>query len=851
MQRSIISICVGCWLAVGPHSRGILVGAERTILSPQTWDEYAPQGKEVDCIDGDIVLRNDHLIAVIANPIAGRNANMTVRNVHGAVIDLTERTAPNDQLSAFYPGAATYALREHASSAGIDYSQTERRAVVSYECSAPATDGMPEVHVQYQLRDGEPFLAVTTTYTNRHPQPIDVEPLDSIRADRGFRFGRDNQQRLFWAYDDWWSQAYGVLLDDHDIGFVADSLEKNRPVLNYAQNGSTKYTLASGQSHAVRVRLIPARNLLRLLGTVGQLRGDRVHPCELRVADYSGPVRDARVTVDLPSGQNYGEGTTDASGSIQFGIPEGDFRISFSAIGRPKESFTIRSQGPIALGMQMDLPSFVYGAITDDQGNPIPCKVEFRGRGGTPDPFFGPDTMIFGVRNLQYTPNGQFRTPIAPGAYDVIVSHGNEYDAVFTSISVERGQDVSVTAQLRRSVDTTGWISTDFHSHSTPSGDNTTSQRGRVLNLLAAHIEFAPCTEHNRVTNYMEHLRHFQAEKLLATCPGIELTGSPLPVNHQNAFPLVQRPRTQDGGAPLTDVDPVVQIERLALWDSRAEKLVQENHPNLVQILGDRDEDGKPDGGFAKMFGYMDVVEVHPPQLILQDPKTVSGDWRNTIFRWMQLLNLGYRIPGVVNTDAHYNFHGSGWLRNYLKCSTDDPAQIQVSEMVKESERGHVVMSNGPFLEVNARSGNASAIPGDELAVTDHQLELKIRVQCANWLDVNRVQVFLNGRPAEQWNFTRVSRPEKFPPGVVKFEDRLTLRLNSDTHIIVVAAGDGLKLGPVMGPEHGEDMPVAVSNPIFADVDGNGFQPNRDLLDEPLPIEGGAPANPQAAATSP
>ena len=30
-----------------------------------------------------------------------------------------------------------------------------------------------------------------------------------------------------------------------------------------------------------------------------------------------------------------------------------------------------------------------------------------------------------------------------------------------------------------------GWISADFHSHSSPSGDNTGSQRGRVLNIFS------------------------------------------------------------------------------------------------------------------------------------------------------------------------------------------------------------------------------------------------------------------------------------------------------------------------------------------------------------------------------
>lgn len=50
------------------------------------------------------VLRNDLIVAVIAEPLAERNANMTVRQVGGAVIDLTVRNASNEQRSAFYSG---------------------------------------------------------------------------------------------------------------------------------------------------------------------------------------------------------------------------------------------------------------------------------------------------------------------------------------------------------------------------------------------------------------------------------------------------------------------------------------------------------------------------------------------------------------------------------------------------------------------------------------------------------------------------------------------------------------------------------------------------------------------------
>ncbi|MDB4793318.1 hypothetical protein OAG75_01605 [bacterium] len=39
----------------------------------------------------------------------------------------------------------------------------------------------------------------------------------------------------------------------------------------------------------------------------------------------------------------------------------------------------------------------------------------------------------------------------------------------------------------------------------------------------------------------------------------------------------------------------------------------------------------------------------------------------------------------------------------------------------------------------------------------------------------------------------------------------------------------------VMGGRYGRRAPMAVSNPIFVDVDGNGFQHNFDKLDLPLP----------------
>src|SRR5262249_19768611 len=148
------------------------------------------------------------------------------------------------------------------------------------------------------------------------------------------------------------------------------------------------------------------------------------------------------------------------------------------------------------------------------------------------------------------------------------------------------------------------------------------------------------------------------------------------------------------------------------------EKLVQVNHPDMGWMFGDRNGDGRRDAGFAGMHGKMDVIEVHPPHEIFNKP-TSRADGKtknNTIVNWLQLLNRGLRIPGVVNTDAHYNFHGSGWLRNYVKSPTDDPAQVRTLDVVRAAEHGNLVMSSGPFLEVKLcadDSQRSEALPGE------------------------------------------------------------------------------------------------------------------------------------------
>ena len=70
-------------------------------------------------------------------------------------------------------------------------------------------------------------------------------------------------------------------------------------------------------------------------------------------------------------------------------------------------------------------------------------------------------------------------------------------------------------------------------------------------------------------------------------------------------------------------------------------------------------------------------------------------------------------------------------------------------------------------------------------------------------------------------------------------EHTIDVTLKEDTHVIVVALAEESEIGEVMGPLWGRQKPAAMSNPIFVDVDGNGFKANGDTLGLPLPVKGG------------
>ena len=141
------------------------------------------------------------------------------------------------------------------------------------------------------------------------------------------------------------------------------------------------------------------------------------------------------------------------------------------------------------------------------------------------------------------------------------------------------------------------------------------------------------------------------------------------------------------------------------------------------------------------------------------------------------------------------------------------------------------MVTTGPFLEVQADDGT---LPGGTTIAAGH-IDLRVRVQCNTWVGIDKVVVLVNARPAPGLEFTRAANPAMFGDGVVQFDRTIRVPLSEDAHLIVVATSDSRTLETGYGRSPQANLrPIAYNNPIYVDVDHNGWQPNGDTLGHPL-----------------
>ena len=449
---------IGSWLLCLAFAN-CSYAADLIRITPENYQQIVPAGKETDAIHGDWLLRNDKLSVVIAQPQPGRKANMTVRGVSGMIIDFTRRHHPSDQLSCFYPAAGRYLFEEsdrYEVKLGDEWVGLNSKVQFSAKklelrmVGRPVADDGTEATVVYSLADGEESLRYRVQLTNKSETGRKLAIEDSIRCDGNlFEMASVPEQRLFYAVDRYFGQGYGFILDE---GTISDGGGRNR-VMRSSLSSSEE--VASGESVAWSGQMRCSQGLPGLLSWAeaeASSSTNRIYPMQLKLQSPFGPVQHASVEFQK-QGKPLGVIQSNEEGWVRTELLPGEYSVKIQAPGlAPRVHEFVIEQSPHSESLTMPACSLVRASIVDDLDRPIAAKVQFIGIGDTPTPDFGPDSAISAIKNCVYSAHGQFEQPIDPGKYQVIVSHGTEYDAAFLEIEVKEGQIYALHAALARPV---------------------------------------------------------------------------------------------------------------------------------------------------------------------------------------------------------------------------------------------------------------------------------------------------------------------------------------------------------------------------------------------------------------
>ncbi|HET7499626.1 MAG TPA: CehA/McbA family metallohydrolase [Kofleriaceae bacterium] len=453
--------------------------------------------------------------------------------------------------------------------------------------------------------------------------------------------------------------------------------------------------------------------------------------------------------------------------------------------------------------------------VRDENNAVIPARLTFRPVGETPKLFF---TTIDIAReeagavtafDRAFVLRGAADIRVPAGTYDLWVSHGPEWDTARERITITAGSEAEVKTRLRHVIDTPGWISADLHVHSAASLDSRVPMRDRVYQFVADGVDLIVSTDHNVIADYAPVIAELGVRDLLASATGDEITTRQW--GHFGAFPLPSDEGELGHGAIETGKRTAAQI----FADVRARAptaLINVHHPRLVHgsmgyfVLSDLDiATGRTrTPGFSFDFDAIEVLNGYQDS----DRKTMG----KVIADWIGFLDSGKPVSCTGNSDSHHmTFNLGGYPRNYV--AVDGPVdQIDPALVAAQVKAGHSYFTTGPIVE----AAIAGKTFGELAQVAPGKVGLHVAVRAANWISVARLTVIGPG------NTVLATRAIPSSTQVVRFDDTIELDVARDGYAIVRVDGDR-----PMAPNVGDIAsflvyPMAVTNPIWIDVDGDG-----------------------------
>jgi hypothetical protein len=457
--------------------------------------------------------------------------------------------------------------------------------------------------------------------------------------------------------------------------------------------------------------------------------------------------------------------------------------------------------------------------IRDENNALIPARLTFRPVGDTPKLFFTTidiareETGAITAFDRAFVLRGDADMRVAVGTYDVWVSHGPEWDTARERVTIKAGTETEIHTRLRHVIDTPGWISADFHVHSAASLDSRVPLRDRVFQFVADGVDLIVATDHNVIADYAPVIAELGVADVLASATGDEITTKQW--GHFGAFPLPTDEAELGHGAIETGKHTAAQI----FAEVRAKApgaLIDVHHPRLQHgkmgyfVLSDLDiATGRTKtAGFSFDFDAIEVLNGYQDS----DRKTVG----KVIGDWIGFLDSGKHVSCTGNSDSHHlTFNLGGYPRNYVAVGDVAVDKLDAAAVATAVKAGHSFFTTGPIIEASIAGKTYGELAGIAPG-TSGKVDLHVRVRAANWISATKLTVLGPG------NTVLATRVLPASTQIVRFDETIELEASRDGYAILRVDGDR-PMAPNVG-DVGSFLvyPMAVTNPIWIDSDGDG-----------------------------
>jgi len=781
--------------------------------------------------DGDFVLANSKIAVVIADkgnsdgyyPFGGKILALDLVGADGKMLGLSNFTETIAGFSLYVINPTDVSVMND----GSDGNEAVVRVsgplapipflMESFGGLFPSEYNGLQGAYEYHLAKDSEKVTVYSGFVNNGEMDIDVGSLDHTASDEYFGFFQGSHNQSVTAergYDDPPSSTVDYVgFDGGAVGFAYQGV--NGEQLEYgglSQSGFTLFTGPGFVASACTQMLLPRYQIVvggpqydGLRETVRRANGATAwHAISGKVTDSTGkPVDGAYVHATDASGNYLSRTVTAADGTYTIHVPDAGAKLIPQKRGYPATAVSVAaSDGTKDLQFQPN--GFIHVTAVDaatQSSMPVRIHVIPQTPSAATPASYGYQDEAGGKLWQQFSVTGDEMLAVPPGTYEVMVSHGPEWELLDNpQVVVAAGATVPIAASLVHSVDTTGVMCADFHIHSAQSADSADPVEYKVRGALADGLDIPVSSEHEWVIDFQPVIEKFGMQKWAHGVPSEELTT--FRWGHFGVVPLIPKPDQTDSGAmQWVGMDPKAVFAAVKALPEKPTLIV--NHPDssgfqgyFGQVLFDRSV-GK--GTNELWDGNFDAVEVFNASSLEENRNSSFADW-------LSMLDAGSNYWAVGSSDCHHlRTCAVGYPRTCLRLGTDDPTAVTNTAVRDAAGQGKATIDGGLFMTVAGPNG---AQPGDMVAKTG-SATFTVTVQAPSWIQLGNptLETFVNGKSVK----TDPLMPIGTGPAK-KFMNTVTVTLDTSkrSYVLFHAKGDG-DLAPVLPGNH----PFAASNPIF------------------------------------